>query len=427
MKIRRLLKLSRMIALLMGLLIIANHLTAQQDTTLRFETVNADSSVSYLTPMQYAFMLHEETNWLMKANLLITSANRASSYLKFSLEKRISRRFSINAVLLNYEAYNVYVLPIDFYNYGLQFLLEPRWYYQSQKDRNRNKPVSHLSGPYLSVSAGYQTFEDSDNDGELYLEQEYIPVYVKWGLQRRFLKRGYLDIGVSAGYRFSMHDPVPSSFSLKTYAEAGLALTRDKQKLDFDKLCPVLRCQAADKLIFKINLMDAVGFSYFRNYYYSMLIPNIGAEFKIGESPFSVNTMLSLKTEYGFSTKYDYNVFRFYPEFLLEGRWYYNLNRRILNGKSGNGLSANYFSFGAFYSGEYLTSHHKGNTQHEDITFVGLRVSTGIQRLISKHLYYDLNFGYGYGKQIYHQNNSWNSSSKFTSRFNLGIAIGYRF
>lgn len=413
------------IVLILFVIILARESVAQQDTTLQYETTSTDSVVSYLTPMQYAFMLHEDNQWLLKTNLLITSKYRGSTNLKISLEKKLSERFSLNAVLLNYQGYYVYADPVNLYNYGLQFLLEPRWYYGNRKRQSAFSTAGNLSGAYLSLSAGYQTFNDRDGDGDLHIEQDYIPMYLKWGLQRRFLKRGYVDIGLSAGYRFSLNDALPSSFSVRTYTEAGLLFARDKHKLDFDKLCPVLRCQAADKFIFKIDLMDVVTFSYLRNTYFAAIIPNIGAEFKIGTSPFSINTMLSCKTQIGFSTKYDFETYEFHPEFLFEGRYYYNLQRRILNGKSGNGLSANYVALGAIYNGQYITIHRNGYNHHSDVSIIGGIVSTGIQRLINNNLYYDINLGFGYGRQYEATNGV--TTSKNRSIFKLGIAIGYRF
>lgn len=427
MKIRRMLRLLRIVTLLTVLMMIATQAMSQRDTTVRYQNVDGDSAVSYLTPMQYAFMLHEENNWLFKANLLVTSANRGSTNLKLSLEKKLSKEFSLNAVLLNYQSYNVFANQVNLYNYGLQFLLEPRWYYRQRIRDDNVKSYVNLSGAYLSLSAGYQTFSNMDGDSELHPEQDYVPVYLKWGLQRRFLKHGYVDIGLSTGYRFSLNDAIPSSFSVRTFTEAGLVFARDRHKLDFNKLCPVLRCQAADKRIFKINLMDAASFSYFRNTYSAFIAPNIGAEFKIGASPFSVNTMLSFKTQVAFSNRYDYDLVWFYPEFLLEGRWYYNLNRRILNGKSGNGLSANYVSLGAIYNGRYMKTHRDGNTYHSDQSLFGVMVSSGIQRLINKHLYYDLNVGLGYGREFQYESNTNQSTWDNKFVFNLGIAIGWRF
>ena len=42
-----------------------------QTDSLRYSTeTHYDSVVEYLTPMEYAFMMHEETNWLFKASMV---------------------------------------------------------------------------------------------------------------------------------------------------------------------------------------------------------------------------------------------------------------------------------------------------------------------------------------------------------------------
>ncbi len=68
---------------------------------------------------------------------------------------------------------------------------------------------------------------------------------------------------------------------------------------------------------------------------------------------------------------------------LLEGRWYYNLKRRIRKGKTGNGLSANYIAFGGLIG--------YGESYSIDSFVKVLHLVTGWQRLFGEHLYYDIN------------------------------------
>jgi hypothetical protein len=217
--------------------------------------------------------------------------------------------------------------------------------------------------------------------------------------------------------------------SIGTYVDGGLAFTRDKEKLDFEKLCPVLRCHAADKFLLKTNFVDIVSLKYLRKAFVGSVLPNISAEVKLGESPFSINAKLSSKLEYGNSFEYDLHYFKVYPQFHVEGRYYYNLKRRMLKGKSGNGLSANYISVEPLFNGEYQTFHTYGDRADISSSFAGMNLSTGIQRLIGDHLFFDFNTGLSYGMEYTYTYDGANSVSYENDKFifNLTVAIGYRF
>jgi hypothetical protein len=211
--------------------------------------------------------------------------------------------------------------------------------------------------------------------------------------------------------------------------DASLAFTRDKQKLDFDRLCPVLRCHAADKFLLKTNLVDIINLSYLQKTLTGSFTPNISVEIKLGTSPFSINSKLSCGFIYSKPKNYEIYTFNIAPRVQVEGRWYYNLNQRILRGKSGNGLSANYIALGGIYNGIFRTikeygtgDKYKGNT-----IFSGIILSTGIQRLISEHLYFDVNVGFGYGieKNYIESLDQRTKGNEFI--FEFGIGIGYRF
>ncbi|MCF8366188.1 MAG: DUF3575 domain-containing protein [Bacteroidales bacterium] len=389
-----------------------------------------DSLVAYLSPIEYAFMFHEETNWLFKANVLATSEYNGTANLKLSLEKKILKNISLNAVLFNYTSFNLGVNPGPYNEDGIEFSIESRWYYKNRKLRRNNQPSANLSGAYLAVGAGYRKAFTGQTSFADYTDLEFIPLFAKWGMQRRFLKRGFVDVGIMAGWNHSMNDEKWSTVFFNTYVEAGLAFTRDKYKLDFEKLCPVLKCHAADHFLLKTNLVNIINLAYVREAIVGSVTPNIAAEFKLGESPFSVNTKVACKFQYSKASSFDFNSFSVSPNVLIEGRYYYNLNRRILMGKTGNGLSANYISLGATYQGEYYNHLSNGCRSKEGSSLFGIMAGTGIQRLISKHLYLDLNIGFGYGIEYYHHGYSGTQSNQTRSAipiFNLGFGIGYRF
>jgi len=408
-------------------ILISSYSYSQNDSLSYTKEYTRDSAIAYLTPMEYAFMFHEETKWLIKTNMMIAADYSASVNLKLSLEKKISKTLSLNAVLFNYTSFNLGLSTFGYDNYGLEFSLESRWYYKKRKSIRNNKPVANLSGAYLALGAGYRIAYTSTSRETNYSNLKFIPLYAKWGVQRRFLKRGYVDVGLMVGWNNSLTAAKWSTLFFSTYVDAGLAFTRDKQELDFDKLCPILRCHAADRFVLKTNLVNIINLAYVRKSIVGSVVPNIAAEFKLGTSPFSINTTLKSKFQYSKDSEHDFSSLSASPQFTIEGRYYYNLNRRILKGKTGNGLSANYISVGANYRGTFYEYLSGGNTINQRSSFVGLVVGTGIQRLISDHLYLDLNLGFTYGIQYSYDGYTRMTRNNTRSFLDIGFGIGYRF
>jgi len=54
--------------------IYPHFLSAQTDSLQYSEEIQQDSMVQYLTPLEYAFMMHEETPWMIKLNFAYTNA-----------------------------------------------------------------------------------------------------------------------------------------------------------------------------------------------------------------------------------------------------------------------------------------------------------------------------------------------------------------
>ena len=401
---------------------------AQSDSLSYSTETHYDSIVEYLTPMEYAFMFHEETNWLFKTSMAAAWLHgRVVGNLKLSLEKKIAKGFSLNAALFHTTTFNPGFSPSG--SGGIELSLESRWYYTNQKNIRDNKPTANLSGAYVALGAGYhKPYKDLLWEHENgYSKPESILLFAKWGIQRRFLKRGFVDVGVMAGWNKSLSRDSWSTLFFNTYVDAGLAFTKDKYKLNLDKLCPVLRCHAEDHFLLKTNLVNILNLTYVRESLMGSISPNIEAELKLGTSPFSINTKLSSKFEYSEFTysNNEYKYFDIAPQLTIEGRYYYNLHRRMLMGKSGNGLSANYISLGPTYHGRYNSQGKEDNNFVQKYSFIGLMVGTGIQRLISDHLYLDINLGFGYGIAYY--NRGIYHISEPAADIDFGFGVGYRF
>ena len=97
----------------------------------------------------------------------------------------------------------------------------------------------------------------------------------------------------------------------------------------------------------------------------------------------------------------------------------------MLMGRSGNGLSANYISLGVVYRGLHANKNYNNSTIGEGNSFIGVKVGTGIQRLISDHLYLDINLGGAYGSRYPYQGDPF--SNKRRAFIDFGFGVGYRF
>ena len=414
-----------------GLLLVTSfcfpQLKAQRISSHEAGKMSHDSAVAYLSPLEYAFMFHEENNWLLKTTFLFDSDNHGAQTLKISYEQKLADGFSLNATLFNYTAFNLGLDPGGYYNFGLEHTLELRWYYKTRALKQANRAIGSLSGAYFALGAGYRRLHTSNLSATDYNNLEFLPLFAKWGFQRRFLKRGYIDVGLTAGNNFSLSDQIWSSMFFGTYVDVGLAFARDRQKLDREKLCPVLRCHAVDRFIVKTNLVNIVQLTYVRKSLIGFIKPNISAEYKLGDSPFSLHAAALARLEYTNATRIDFRTLTLSPEITLTGRYYYSLKRRILLGKSGNGLSANYVSLGGIYRGYYANYYSAGHSSSQSNYFTGALVKTGIQRLLTEHLYYDISMGLGYGMQHNYDGYSGYRRSYSKTIFDLGIEIGYRF
>ena len=376
---------------------------SQTDTTYQ----EVDSIVKYITPMEYAFMMHEETSWLFKGSYQLVNYGR-SSLLKVAVEKRLAESFTLD-LSVELSAYEINADMGYIARQGIQTSLETRWYYRANKRIREKKIARNMSDNYFSLGLSYTRFTSNN-------ENNFVSAYAKWGLQRRFLKHGHADIGIKAGIGQILNSTGSSFFIFSTYTNFGLAFTKDKFNLDRNKLCPVLKCYEGEKYAIKSNLISLLSLTLFNNYRRIMFVPHIAFERKIANSAFSINTELELPSTYArYKTNNDNELFDhywwyIYADLTIEGRFYYNLKRRILKGKTGNGLSADYVAIGGQYR-NVISSAFDGIYD----SYSKVHIVSGWQRLFSEHLYYDIQIGVEY----------YFPEERIDPKFKF--AVGYRF
>ncbi len=247
-----------------------------------------------------------------------------------------------------------------------------------------------MSDNYFSLGTDYTHFYNYDPEWDHY-KQNYLTFYAKWGIQRRLLKHGIADIGLKTGFITGTNKAYDLSFYFNTYVDMGLALTKDRYKLNREKLCPVLKCYESQKYQLKSDLSSLFYVLAFQENKFIGISPSLAFEYKLGKSPFSINTELGTTFRYEPYAYSDTEIFysnTWQSKLEVESRWYYNLHRRIIKGKSGNGLSASYIALGGSYN-------YEKNKFYQQQTYFYPKVYAvaGWQRLISKHLYYDIQLG----------------------------------
>ena len=349
---------------------------AQSDTT--GTAAKTDSIIEYLTPLEYAFMMHEETKFMLRIPAVGLGAEvETLPYL----------------TLLGQFYYRT---GNTFYNSSYPILdAQIRYYYGSKK-----KGIRNMSGNYFAL--GYENpmiFSDGYQTGFY---------YAKWGVQRRFMGYGLIDIGMNAGvysekisWPYYENARIQQGFFIQSTAQVGLGIVFGNEKmLDRERLCPVIKCYERENFIFKINTTNL--FSVFHSTTAHQneirISPKIALEQKLFNWPVSIGADVGLDYQWFNNNNNDPYDWKSFSEgdlaLRLQGRYYYNLKSRIRKGKSGNGLSANYLS-GGVYQSVWLSPdlpNHYG---------YGYTISTGVQRTFSDHFYFDVEIGLQHGDHDY--------------------------
>ena len=106
----------------------------------------------------------------------------------------------------------------------------------------------------------------------------------------------------------------------------------------------------------------------------------------------------------------------------MEGRYYHNLQKRILKGKTGNGLSANYVALGGSFENNQIYYTDDQAFRFPNANALGFQLVTGIQRTYSKHFYFDFNMGIQFRRFGFND-----TYSRFNLLLTALFAVGYRF
>ncbi len=370
-------------------------------------------SVIYLTPVEEAFMIDKETKSLFKiypfGSSLVNVATKQT--LSFAFEKKVSNGLSFS-LLANFPQ----SARIRDFNgqleKGLHWRggLELRYYYKMPGLIKKNKQANNLSGNYFG--AKYERNWSSGKGVYVFGNSNYYNI--AYGIQKRFLNRGFLDFSVRLGNN-QLYESVQRAtgtqleirnyFYLSAGIKAGLALGKN-YKMSDDLVCPIFKCYSNRKSAFKINVLRTwsigrrdsfVG----GNTWHISVNPNISYEIKVANSPLSFDQDLEVSLYFSnsrtntpdFGLRY-YNL-RYHAGF----RFYHGMRNRINKGQSGNNLSGLYsfaraklerstswrfeknLDTGLYHLVEFITKE------------VEAQIGIGYQKEVLERLYFDLGIG----------------------------------
>ena len=294
----------------------------------------------------------EPTRWLFKLNLLAFSGTnndvvRASAEVKVvpAISLHGSYGFGYGQSLTNeFTFWNTLV--------SHRLGLEPRWYYAMPRRIRQGKSANNMSGSYLGLEAVYIRAKFGPRQfGEPAVFEKQRSLALRYGLQRRLFRYGFLDIGFGIGILQKRRSDAPAlaQNTWTPFANSqiglGLALARPKTTSTVGGYCDVLRCFREERQMWKIDLYNLIRVNDLDNY---RGLLSIAYERKLGRLP------LSLEVQGEWSARHFYDLYNSGAnphEYTgnsntyggsLQSRYYYTQRRRIAKGKSGNNLSGLY-------------------------------------------------------------------------------------
>jgi hypothetical protein len=356
---------------LLALIVRGQTDTTYQTITQETGTITTDHIE---TPQYFAFRTMDPARWAFKLDIgrtlnfrriatdfIINSLNdRVNLPLSAGIEYKVSPGFSLG---INYNSTLNLDINADseqpvFDNSASMLSLEGRWYHDMKRRIREGRSANNFGGKYISAELGY----GSESFGSIFLAEDIFSSKFRYGIQQRWMNNGFFDMSVGLGLNYQDFDF--TSLGMDYRFRIGLAAFAPgkKAKSTYSNKCDVLMCFEEQHKMLKINLIDAVDFSKNENSLYLKLSPNVSYEHKIGKSSWSIEGTLGMAYSYHQQQPGIFTLTSLYSgvdwKAQAELRWYYNLRKRILNGKSGNNLSGPFIAFRSNYSDLFTPSVH---------------------------------------------------------------------
>ena len=381
--------------------------------SLRYSQENGTlEKQEFVSASDYVFMTRQEAKWLLKANYgAMLSGRSILGDFEYNLEVggeiKLSPSFSLNA-LVGYNHKSEQMIRGFWYAQ-----IEPRWYYNMARRIAQGKNANNFSGNYLAFKLtqfAAQNYQKSDRTVVI-PEQRMMLTY---GIQRRVLNHGFFDFSFNVGwqrdtdhtpvyvqneqYRYSLlgwNNNALNGFAARSEVRFGLAFGGQKRKA-IASSCDIFKCFDEENSLLKLD-MTKLFYVAPNNVNLSL---SMAYEKKINKSAWSFNQELRTDYTYRFERGYiPHGIFQaegnnLSVRYVLEPRYYYNLKKRIVQGKSANNLSGNYV---ALHSSNELThsfltfSPENAHYKTQFITAVG--AVWGMQRRLFTNGFVDAKVG----------------------------------
>jgi hypothetical protein len=364
------------------LLLFFNHLVAQEVITT--EVQDSFKTPQYEVVYDDVFLSKKETKSLLKVDFLpiLNALNEfvpGKRGLGLEFERKIGKHFSLNSGLFA----GIGLLERSS-NKPLSLIIEPRWYF-SQKANN-------LNGEYISLKTEI-TKEFNEN-----IKGTYSNTSLNVGLQRRVYNNWFANFHVGLDYFHSDNEKINYKFNntISLIGDFTMGLSFGGGKKSTIQSCDVFNCFEEEKSLFKVDLRGLlIGVSE----YGFKSQPIIAYEHKLNTS-WSLNHEARFKLYVPFiedTYVADYRNRSFAATYNIEPRYYYNMKKRIAEGKSANNLSGNYFSLAAGYTYRYNKANQSGdpkvvNIRKEERHYIAFLPKYGIQRKIFNKGFVDISF-----------------------------------
>jgi hypothetical protein len=401
---------------------------SQDSVKVRTE-VDTFKQFNYEGQFDYVFSRKEPKKQLFKLGGKI-------GLFELAYERKITKDVSINFSLNTYFSSgglittsrirdsSSFIYIINNFSFGI----EPRWYYTMKRDIKNGLISDNLNGNYIGLRI--RTGITKSIYGLEY-NNSYTSAELTWGMQRRILRNQYFDFSIGAGINHnsntfnefgSNRNPNVGLFNYRfTY---GFILDNNLFKNNAPN-CEALRCLEEEKSLWKKSI-NAIGFVDDRGYFVNL---GIAYEQKINNSQWSIEA--ELNPYFGNIKIGSINTKTSGISFQLTPRLYWTLNKRIAKGESANNLSGKYVGLSVNY-GQTKTGFSISNNATINGDFVSIFKTLsfipilGYQKRLLKHLYLDVNAGYGVSRGSFNINNKsypsiWLATP--TAKLTFGVCI----
>ncbi len=290
----------------------------------------------------------EPTRWLFALNFSALSGNQ-DDLLRASAEVKLTPAISLHGAYgFGYESIAASPYRSETTTVSHRFAVEPRWYYAMPRRIRQGRGANNMSGNYIGLEGVF--VRTNSNIGQLPVVGEQRSFALRYGVQRRLFRYGFLDIGFGLGIlkeeRSAWRTPFKDEWHIFANSQIGigLALARPRTTAASGGYCDVLRCFREERQMWKIDLYNLIRINSLDDLKGQL---SIAYERKLGTSPFSLQaqgewSQAHSYTNYLFASPYLTNNNTATYSGTLQSRYYYSQQQRIAKGKSGNNLSGVY-------------------------------------------------------------------------------------